>query len=984
MARNKSHFSGVPRTTKRDPTQDALTENIEVLTGQRGDKLNRALLYRDLVNLDELKRMALVASAKKGGNTGTPILGVGVELPHAPVNLQSVGGFTFIAITWNAPTYGGHAYAEIWRSDTNAFSAAIRVSTEVSNTYSDSVNMGSAYYYWVRFVNQADQIGPIHSANGLFVETLLSADAILAEIEGRIEGTHLGDFLTTEIGRIPDISNHVDQLLLDMPQLLIDVPQLLLDVPQLLVDIENPLGDSVGADLANNYSTTEEAGLATALAVTALKAIIEDPSGTSLGATLVTNHYTKTNADSAISAAIAALKAVIEDPNGSSVAADLITNHYTKVNADLAIATAITAMKSAIEDPNGSSVGADLVTNHYTKADADEAIATAITNLQSVIEGEGGTLGTLSADLALNYYTKVNADLATAAAITALKTLIEDPNGTSLAADLVTNHYTKTNADLATAAAILALKTAIEDPNGSSIAADLVTNHYTKTSADLATAVALTALKALIEDVSGSSVGATLATNYSTTTASNLAISNAITALQAIIENPNGSSIGATLVTDYRTKTDTDTAISTANSTLQSLIEDASGSSVGASLQTLSETVASNSGDFTAMWGVKTTVAQITASFGLLNDGDDPIFAIKGAKFAVITEQDPTVLTPVFAVVDGKTVMKGALIDEAHIQSLVTDDLLSNRIVVGSELNTPSINYNRTTGARSQNFSVDPSGNMVAKSAVLESVTIKDANGNVVMSSTGAVPYSVLTGKPTLGSLAALNSLGYNSLTGKPTLGTFAALNSLSYNSLTGKPTLGSLAALNSLAYNSLTGKPTLGPFAGLAKLLKTNVTTYIESGAIGSAQIDQAYIATLFGNNATFAGRVYAKKIEGDLVDGDVVSVSATPASVHTWWSTIKTISVQRSNDYNVWLTIDDLVPDFYAAAGFGTLYTQLKYGSQTGRAVAVTKGVSDITVEIQVKKSELINSEVPVDTEVPTQNAVLQMFRKGSGFIV
>jgi len=319
----------------------------------------------------------------------------------------------------------------------------------------------------------------------------------------------------------------------------------------------------------------------------------------------------------------------------------------------------------------------------------------------------------------------------------------------------------------------------------------------------------------------------------------------------------------------------------------------------------------------------------------------------------------------VFAVVDGKTVMKSALIDEAHIQSLVTDDLLSNRIVVGSELNTPSINYNKTTGARSQNFSMDPNGNIVAKSAVLESVTIKDADGNVVMSSTGAVPYSKLIGAPTLGSLASQNSLNYNSLTSKPALG--------------------SLAALDSITYNSLTEKPTLGPFSGLTKILSTNITTYIESGAIGSAQIDQAWIAELFGDNATFSGEVYANKITGDLVDADIVSVSAAFDDISSFfWTTIKTISVERNANYDVWLTIDDLIPAMDTTSGFGELYTRLKYSSQTSKAVSIPSGTSVVSVEIQVKTIEMLNSETPVSTSVPTQNAILQMFRKGSGFIV
>ncbi|EGI72916.1 hypothetical protein PH505_bb00640 [Pseudoalteromonas distincta] len=225
-----------------------------------------------------------------------------------------------------------------------------------------------------------------------------------------------------------------------------------------------------------------------------------------------------------------------------------------------------------------------------------------------------------------------------------------------------------------------------------------------------------------------------------------------------------------------------------------------------------------------------------------------------------------------------------------HGSALIEDTLDAKVIRAGSEmtsprLTTPAINYNPTTGARTGNFSTDPNGNMFAKGATLESVTIKDNHGNIVMSSTGAIPsskvtglgdlatkngvsYNELSGRPNFGAFAFLSSLGYSDLSGKPTLGSLAAKNSLSYNEVTGRPTLGSLAYLNSLAYDKVTGKPTLGPFAGLSKILSSNVTTYIANGAIGSAQIDTAYINSLFGQNASFYGTVYAQNLEGDVYD--------------------------------------------------------------------------------------------------------------------
>jgi len=653
MARKKSHFSGVPRTGNKNPTQDALTENIEVLTGQRGNELNRALLFRDLVNLDDLKRQALIASIKQSSNTNDlPIvIGGGIERPHAPVGLQGVGGFTFIALTWNKPNYKGHAYAEIFRSDTDVFSAAVKIATEVTDIFSDAVNMGSQYYYWVRFVNQANMIGPVQSANGLLVSALQSAATILAELGGKIENSHLGTFLSGEVGQIPDLAFGVDQ-----------------------------------AQLSANSALTQN----------------------------------------------------------SNISNDLLVS-----------------------------------------SNANDA----------------------------NWQT---------------------------------------------------------------------------------TTVSVGAIDAKINDVS------------------------------------------ASIATDYYTKVSVNGAIAIANTTLKSEIEDANGNSVGATLQNLAYTVADNNSNYTAMWGIRTNVTGITASFGLVNDGIDPIFAIKGAKFSVIDSQDPTTLTPVFSVVDGKTVVNSLLADEAHIQSLVTDSLLSNRVIVGSELKTPSINYDPLTGARSQNFSTDPNGNMVAKSATLESVTIKDAFGNIIMNSTGAISKDKVSG-------------------------------------------LGALASADNITLSSVTDA---GPFAGLAKILSSNITTYIESGAIGVAQIDQAYISSLFGNNATFSGTVYAEKIVGDLVDADSFTITQTTTTKNSW-GTIKILTIQKNQYFANWLTISEL--EYYMSSSLytGDVFVQMLYDGQSGKVLSIPAGTGTAVITIQAKgMDDGVNSISR--TILPAQSVVLQMFRQGSGFII
>ncbi|MDN3390855.1 hypothetical protein [Pseudoalteromonas sp. APC 3691] len=1186
MATSKSGFPGISRNSSQTPSESAITENIEILTGQRGDLGNRALLYKDLINLDEMKRQALINNARSGGNNGSlPITTTGgIEAPHKPLGVVGVGGFTFIAIRWDSPTYRGHAYAEIWRSEGNIFSDATLIATEVTDIFSDTVNMGSAFYYWVRFVNVADMKGPIHATSAVFAETQDSAEEILNKLGGKIEKSHLGEFLTSDIEKISfvedtlrdidleSISELSDRYIIDIGNINDNIARLDGEVEdaqqyadeareglevisyetesiarqiinaalvgdenwrnntQKLIDFESSV-EGINARITAEFLTKTEANEAIAAAAETIKVLIEE-NGIALTSDIENTYYTKATADSAISIATNELKSAIEDTNGGSVGALLFNDYLTTVETNEAISAHGTQLKSIIEDPDGNSIGANLITNYYTKAGVDDAVTQLSESLGTTIEG-------VSSSLTNNYMTTVDTNAAIASAAQLLKSTIENPEGDSLGSFVFNEIYTKSDVDSAISstveqlnssysninnaiienalandisnqqrieseANILQQQTAISDGvsalaktitkistefNDSSASitqlrsafaseteattqktdqllskinenqAFLESAYLTEIDTNFAISAAETRLQGVVDDVSSnitvnyvtktllrdsiseanllleSKVShdreAILQQSYLTKVDTESAITASTQALKSEIEDPDGNSIGAILINDYQTKADSDSSqasltqrlrseyeqgpyavienalandlnierrlaieadllitkevltdeqkstakqlfilntsfndsratiarleetfsdaetstaqiiegisasIKSANddfktfksdiennyytkatadsartasiNTLRSIIEDENGDSVGATLQVIGNTVVSNDQKFEAMWGVNTSVNGIESSFGLINDGADPLFAIKGAKFAIINESGDD-LTPVFAVSDGKTVINTAIIDEAFIKSLVTDDLLANRLLVSSRLTTPSINYNPSNGARSSNFSIDPNGNMLAKSATLQSVTIKDNNGNVVMSSTGAIPsskvtglgdlaskdslgYNELSGRPNLGTFAFLSSLGYSDLSGRPTLGSLASKNSLSYNEVTGKPSLGSLAYLNSLAYNSITGKPSLGPFAGLSKILSSNVTTYIANGAIGSAQIDTAYINSLFGQNASFYGTVYAQNLEGDVYD--VLIKEGISLSINSSGDTIVSFSI-------------------------------------------------------------------------------------------
>ncbi|WP_278368931.1 phage tail tip fiber protein, partial [Pseudoalteromonas lipolytica] len=718
----------------------------------------------------------------------------------------------------------------------------------------------------------------------------------------------------------------------------------------LKAEIEDPEGNSVGAELFNSYLTTTETNLAISQATTALKAEIEDPEGNSVIAVLSTDYYTKTETDSAISAVQTTLNSAIQN-NAST----LVNDYYTAANTNTAISNAVTQLKSSIEDPEGSSVGAMLANSYRTAAESDAAISNAISLLQSQIEDPNGN--SIGATLLNEYLTSTDTTNAITQASNQLKSQIENPFGNSIAADLYNNYFTKTDVNSAISSATTTLKSQIEDPNGNSIGAILNSNFYTKSETDSAISSVENTLNSAINGVNS-----TLINDYYTESAADSAISSAVTQLKSQIENPNGNSLGANLYQNYFTKTQTNSAISTANTVLKSEIEDKEGNSLGASLETLSQTVASNQDEFSALWGVKTYVNGVSGGFGLVNDGQNVIFSVEADRFAIV--QDSTGngvhgLKPVFAVVDGQTVISEAVIDDAYIQTLVTDSLLADRVLIGSELKTPSINYNKSNGVRTGNFSMSPDGTIKAISCILERVTIRDQSGNTVFSSD--------TNGGVLIDASKVDGLG-------------------------------ALATQNSVSYKDLSNKPTLGPFAGLSKILSSNVSTYIANGAIGSAQINQAYINSLFGNNASFYGTVYAANIEGDVTDLRVKTSPNVNATTHSQEYTVISFTIS-SLPFARSVTVSGIKiigsHGFSAApeaevllyvsgfSGAQDSYTHAFSGSD-GTRTAVTKTLaatipanSSRTVTLKIKKT---STEGTQTVNAPAQSIICQTFKDGS----
>ncbi|OEE65849.1 hypothetical protein A1OO_08555 [Enterovibrio norvegicus FF-33] len=191
---------------------DALIENVEKLTGRRGNGLHRALTLQDLADLNiiGIRRSSVSGGSKlipipppsKPGNTTST-----VERPTLPQGMQGYGGFGAILIRWNVPDYAGHSHTEIWKASPDeegnapSLSDAVMIGTTRATLFSDVVSTGATFYFWLRHVNVKDIPGPYTDEGGLYVETSVDISRVIDEIGEQLEDSELIAFLRQDIAQ---------------------------------------------------------------------------------------------------------------------------------------------------------------------------------------------------------------------------------------------------------------------------------------------------------------------------------------------------------------------------------------------------------------------------------------------------------------------------------------------------------------------------------------------------------------------------------------------------------------------------------------------------------------------------------------------------------------------------------------------------------------------------------------------------------------
>lgn len=190
---NSASTSTVSPLFRADKTLDALYENMEILTGQRGEGAavvmvtdssgNRVPFYPDGSG------GTTDGSGSDSGSGGDG--GLTPAYPSTPTGLVVNGGFSVVELDWDAPVYYGHSLTQIWRCPEDNLSEAVQIGSTAANIYSDPIDPVYEGYYWIRFVNSDGVTGPFDASEGTYVKTQESTDDIINVINDTINDSPL-------------------------------------------------------------------------------------------------------------------------------------------------------------------------------------------------------------------------------------------------------------------------------------------------------------------------------------------------------------------------------------------------------------------------------------------------------------------------------------------------------------------------------------------------------------------------------------------------------------------------------------------------------------------------------------------------------------------------------------------------------------------------------------------------------------------------
>jgi hypothetical protein len=179
----------------------AIKEAVEVRLGRRGDPLDEAITKRELVDSG-------IAKLRSAYNAGLQPIVVAPEeariIPPVPIGFVAEGVFGGIHLTWENPfqAYNVHAFAEVWRGESNDPTQRILINSSRGATFFDRIPDEDQidYWYWVRFISEYDRQGPF----SLPFKAQKQADVqkLMEQISGEIDQSDLSAAFRDEVAQL--------------------------------------------------------------------------------------------------------------------------------------------------------------------------------------------------------------------------------------------------------------------------------------------------------------------------------------------------------------------------------------------------------------------------------------------------------------------------------------------------------------------------------------------------------------------------------------------------------------------------------------------------------------------------------------------------------------------------------------------------------------------------------------------------------------
>lgn len=338
------------------------------------ERVREALGKGEIVTKEELIQAGIVRPGRGGtieSVDGSPII------PPAAFNVTATGEMTSIFVEFDYPEYRGHAYAEIWRAETNNLGLAQMVGQTPGKFYADAVGGAAVRWYWVRLVSTTDTAGPYNGTEGTRGETSSSPSYLLSLLTNQLTTSQLTSGLSARIDLI-DAADTVNGSVNSRIKLTQDALQAQINAIANIPDYDN----------ATTYSADDM--------VKYNGALYRATQGTTGNLPTNTTYWAKIGDYTSLGEAVAGLSGKIDAVNyvnagSTSVSAQTLASLQAQVN------DATTGLPYA---------HARITSESSARATADSAMATQISTLQSTvgnnttsIQTQATTINGLSAQL---------------------------------------------------------------------------------------------------------------------------------------------------------------------------------------------------------------------------------------------------------------------------------------------------------------------------------------------------------------------------------------------------------------------------------------------------------------------------------------------------------------------------------------------------------------------------------------------------------